>query len=390
MSKKYKIGITCYPTYGGSGVLATELGKILAKNGHEVHFITSGVPFRLQRSFHQNIFFHQVEAMEYALFDQSPYAIALAAKMAEVVREQGLDLLHVHYAIPHATSAFLAQQMLLPNIHLPIVTTLHGTDITLVGKDASFYDITCFSIDKSTAVTSVSDYLTSETYKHFKINNKIERIYNFVDEELFSPQRRECAGMVTGTPGKSVFTHISNFRPVKRSVDVIKTFAKILEQVPDASLLMIGEGPDHKDCRNLASELNILKNVHFLGKQEDVISILAMTDVLLFPSAEESFGLVALEAMSCAIPVIGYRAGGLPEVVVHNECGFLYELGDIEGMANAGILLAQDCKLRKEMGLKGRERVLANFTTEHIVPQYEALYERLIEGTANPSETKTA
>ncbi len=372
-----RIGITCYPTYGGSGVLASELGKFLALGGHEVHFITSSIPYRLQRDYQERIVFHTVELEPYPLFEHPPYDLALAAKMKDVFVSERLDVLHVHYAIPHAICAHLASEMLAP-AGIPFVTTLHGTDITLVGRDRGLFDITRFSIERSTIVTAVSDWLKAETESTFAPTNPIRRVHNFVDSELFRrastyPCRRDSLSQ----SGQVIFTHISNFRPVKRVQDVVQVFARAREEV-DAVLVLVGEGPTLADARALAEKLGIQKHVRYLGKQIDVAAILACSDVLLFPSDHESFGLAPLEAMACEVPVIASRSGGLPEVVEHGVCGFLAPVGDVEGMAAHAVTLGKDASLRRQMGAKGRERALSHFSPSAIIPAYEALYREAI------------
>lgn len=378
-----KIGITCYSTYGGSGVLATELGKLLAVRGHEVHFITRDLPYRLQNTFHQNLLFHPVDMLEYPLFGDSAYPLALAAKMAEVVRREKLDLLHVHYAIPHATSAILARQMLAP-IKIPIITTLHGTDITLVGKNSSFTEVTEFSINQSDAISVVSEFLKKDTHAFFAIKKELEVIPNFVDADLFVPagEKFPCTQFLGENHG-TVFVHISNFRPVKRTLDVIHAFQKIHSEEEDVTLLMVGDGPDLAACRNLVEKYGISPKVRFLGKQNDVISILQLADILLFPSEHESFGLVALEAMSCEKPVIASQAGGLPEVVEHGVSGYLCEVGNTQEMADYGLRLVRDCALKLSMGKKARQVVLKNFTPEKIIPLYENLYQKALSSIKN-------
>jgi L-malate glycosyltransferase len=371
-----KIGITCYPTYGGSGVLASELGKFLAKHGHEIHFITSAIPYRLQREFQEKIYFHTVDMEPYPLFEHPPYDLALASKMKEVFVDQGLDLLHVHYAIPHAISAYLAAQLLRP-LKIPIVTTLHGTDITLVGQEKSFFDITRFSINESTVVTAVSDYLKEKTESIFKPTKPIHRVHNFVDLEFFRRPVFGCHRANFAKPEQPIYIHVSNFRPVKRTQDVIKIFAKVRESV-DAVLVLVGEGPTLRDAKDLATELGVQKHVRYLGKQLDIVSILGCSDVLLFPSESESFGLAPLEAMACEVPVVATRVGGIPEVVRHDVNGFLAEVGDIETMARYAISLGMDKELRKQMGKAGRATAEASFQPEIIVPQYEALYAEAI------------
>jgi L-malate glycosyltransferase len=373
------IGITCYSTYGGSGTLATELGKCLASGGHKVHFITRSLPYRLKSDFDRNIYFHQVDMMEYPLFDESPYAIILAAKMAEIFKSEKLDVLHVHYAIPHAVSGYLAGEMLAP-LKVPLVTTLHGTDITLVGKDPSFYDITRFGINRSTIVTAVSDYLKNETIQHFHPEIDIRRVYNFVDHRLFDKAAHGRRSRLFGSKtDKVVFAHISNFREIKKVPDVIRIFAIINRAVPDTELVLAGEGPALRECRQLVQELDLTEKVSFIGRQEDVVSILCSSSVLLHTSAGESFGLVLIEAMSCRLPVICTRAGGVPEVVADGSTGFLADVGDVETMGEYGILLARDGRLRRRMGDAGRERVLKNFTPEIIISQYEELYREAID-----------
>lgn len=377
--RQLKIGITCYPTYGGSGVLATELGVALAKKGHEVHFITSSLPYRLSKGFQENMFFHPVEMMEYPLFGQSPYAVVLSAKMAEVFQQEGLDLLHVHYAIPHATSAILARDMVAPK-KMPVVTTLHGTDITLVGKDPSFSEITRYSINKSDAVTAVSDYLTDLTHEQFDLTQDIQRIYNFVDTKIFDIQgdKRPCPQEAFGFHGETVFIHMSNFREVKRPLDVVEIFKQVHEARPDTRLLMVGDGPLYNACRMKVKEYALQEAVKFLGKQEDVVSILQMSDVMLFPSQVESFGLAPLEAMACGIPVVASNSGGVPEVVEHGQCGFLADVGDVDTMAKYSIQLVEDCQLRSQMGQAGRARAEEFFSPSQIVSEYEDLYYGLL------------
>lgn len=379
VQKKLKIGITCYPTYGGSGVLATELGVALARKGHQVHFITSSLPYRLSKGFQENLFFHPVEMLDYPLFGQSPYAVVLSAKMAEVFQQENLDLLHVHYAIPHATSAILARDMVAPK-KMPVVTTLHGTDITLVGRDPSFSEITRYSINKSDAVTSVSDYLTQLTHEQFDLTQNVQRIYNFVDTSIFEAQdeKRPCPQATFGFHGETVFVHVSNFREVKRPLDVVEIFNKVYQKNSKTRLLMVGDGPLYNACRLKVREYGIDSAVKFLGKQEDVVSILQMADVMLFPSQVESFGLAPLEAMACGIPVVASNSGGVPEVVIHGECGFLADVGDVDSMADYSLRLVEDCDLRHKMGQNGRVRAEKFFSPEQIVKEYEDLYYSLL------------
>ena len=372
-----KIGITCYATYGGSGVLATELGKALAQHGHQVHFITNSLPYRLNNIYNENIFFHPVELMDYPVFKDAPYSLVLASKLAEIAKQEELDLIHAHYAIPHATSAFLAQAMLAPK-KLPIVTTLHGTDITLVGKHPSFYDLTCFSIRKSSVVTAVSDYLKQETIKTFNLDCEIERIHNFLDLNTFKKDAKVRKGCQGFSDEKIIFLHYSNFRPVKGPRDVVEAFNIISQQIPNTELLLAGEGPELNFCRDLVKKYDLGAKVRFLGNQEDVVSILSLADVLLCPSKQESFGLVVLEGMACELPVIASNAGGIPEVIDHGKTGFMVDVGDYQGMAEIGIELAKNCELRKQIGISARNSVAERFTIEKIVPQYERIYQKAI------------
>lgn len=371
-----KIGITCYPTFGGSGVLASELGRFLAARNHEVHFITSKIPYRFNRGFQERMFFHTVDQVHYPLFEHEPYSLTLASKMKEVFITEGLDLLHVHYAIPHAVSAFLAAAMC--DRPMPIVTTLHGTDITLVGQEKSLYDITRLGINRSTIATTVSDYLKLETERVFRPDVPIQRIYNFVDMNLFRKGKTDCRREHFAQPDQILFLHISNFRKVKRILDVVRIFAHAAEDV-DGVLLMVGEGPQTREARSLAAELGIQDRVRFLGNQEDVSDILACSDVLLFPSEVESFGLAALEAMASEMPVLAYRSGGIPEVVEDSVTGYLADLGDSAALGRRALELGRDPGLRKRMGTAGRKRALSLFGPEQIVPQYEACYRKAIE-----------
>ena len=375
-SDRLRIGITCHPTLGGSGVLASELGKFLALRGHSVHFITLGVPYRLRGEFHENIRFHTVEAHSYPVFDHAPLNMALAAKMREVAVSEDLDVLHVHYAIPHAVSAYLAAQMLLPR-RLPIVTTLHGTDITLVGQEKSFFELTRFGIEKSTAVTAVSDYLKLQTEEVFHPDIKIRRIYNFADTLLFRRIHGPCHRQTFAKDNQVVYMHLSNFRPVKRVEDVVRIFAHAAKSV-DAVLVMIGEGPTLRSARDLAQQLGVADRVRFLGNQHDVPSLMGCGDVFLFPSEVESFGLAPLEAMACEMPVIASDSGGVPEVVVHGETGFLAPIGDVDRMGQYAVELGQSASLRAKMGAAGRNRAETVFPPEVAVAQYEALYREVM------------
>ncbi|MGL1935879.1 MAG: N-acetyl-alpha-D-glucosaminyl L-malate synthase BshA [Fibrobacterales bacterium] len=371
-----KIGIVCYASFGGSGILATELGKALADAGHSIHFITSNMPPRLYSGFSENIYYHQVDQLEYPLFKNQPYTLSLANKINEVYKIEELDLLHVHYAIPHATSAYLAQQMIAPR-KMPIVTTLHGTDITLVGKDPSFFDITRFSINQSTVVTAVSNYLRDETNRIFNTEREVETLYNFVDTELFTVKDYHK------TSDDTVFLHYSNFRKVKRPVDAVKAFIKINQECPKTRLLLAGEGPLISECHRLVSEHDLCDRVNFLGNQEDIVSVIKLADVILCPSEQESFGLVAIEGMSCGIPVITSDAGGLPEVVVDGENGFLCAIGDIDAIAEKGLYIAKNPDQVKIMGQKGRKHVMENYSIAKILPQYLDIYKKAIAAHLN-------
>ena len=376
-----KIGITCYPTYGGSGVVATELGLELARRNHEIHFISYSQPIRLTGP-EPNIHFHEVEVTRYPLFEYPPYDLALATRMAEVSQLYELDLLHVHYAIPHSVSAMLAKQMLAatpPRRKLPFVTTLHGTDITLVGLDRSYLPITRFSIEQSDGVTAISQYLRDRTVKIFDVKNKIEVIPNFVncDDYLRKPewhaQRREYAA-----DDERILVHLSNFRPVKRVLDVVEIFDRVRKKIP-SKLLLIGDGPDRSQAEWLAVQKGIHDHVMFLGKQDQIREKLAMSDVMLLPSELESFGLAALEAMACEVVPIATRTGGLPEVVEHGVTGFLADVGDVETMARYAIdLLSDDSRLR-QMGKQARAGAQAKFCTSKIIPLYEDFYQQMLE-----------
>ncbi|RMH69091.1 MAG: N-acetyl-alpha-D-glucosaminyl L-malate synthase BshA [Gemmatimonadetes bacterium] len=372
-----KIGITCYPTYGGSGIIATELGKELANRGHAVHFISYAMPARLHHYFHENIFFHEVEVMKYPLFEYQPYAISLAAKMSDIIRHENLDLLHVHYAIPHATSGYLAQQIVGAD-KVKVITTLHGTDITIVGTDASFLPITQFSIEKSDGVTTVSEWMRQETIRTLQIQRPIEVIPNFIDTDLFSGVLSRNMRRCQLSRGKKVLIHISNFRPVKRIKDVVDIFYRVQQEV-DAILLMVGDGPERVSSETYCRQLKICDKIRYLGKQDGIPDLLALSDLMLFPSEHESFGLSALEAMSSGVPVIGSNAGGLREVVLSGETGYLAEVGDVDTMADYAIRLLKDHDLRREMGRKGREHALRSFSPQVIIPRYEAYYQRILD-----------
>jgi N-acetyl-alpha-D-glucosaminyl L-malate synthase BshA len=372
-----KIGITCYPTYGGSGVVGTELGKELASRGHDVHFISYALPIRLTMTDH--IYFHEVEVLSYPLFEYPPYDLVLATKMAEVMTRFELDILHVHYAIPHSISAYLAKKMLTDRV-VPFVTTLHGTDITLVGNDRSYLPITRFGIDQSDAVTAVSEYLKQRTVQEFQIERPIEVVPNFVNCDIYGRAVDRSFRQRFASDDEGLLIHISNFRPVKRVEDVVGIFGLVRRQ-QKARLLMVGDGPDRPKAEWLARTQGVADDVIFVGKQNDMNQFLAVSDVLLLPSELESFGLVALEGMACEVPVIATRVGGIPEVVRDGVDGFLYDIGDIRSMADGCLLLLKDPRIREEMGRAARDRATREFCSSKIVLQYEDLYRRTIEAT---------
>lgn len=370
------IGIVCYPTFGGSGVLATELGKALADKGHVVHFITYQQPVRLT-GFSANIFFHEVRVPAYPLFDFPPYETALASTLVDVVKNNNLDLLHVHYAIPHASAAFMAKQILAEQgIHVPFITTLHGTDITLVGKDKTYAPVVSFSINKSDAITAVSDNLRAETFTNFDILKEISVIHNFVDIKRFSKRPIDAFKKVIAPNGEKIILHASNFRKVKRIADVIYTFNKIKKEVP-AKLLMVGDGPERPMAEELSRELGICDDVRFVGKQQDMEDIYAIADLFLLPSEYESFGLSALEAMAAGAPVVASHAGGIPEVITHGVNGFLSKVGDVEGMSRDAILLLSNAPMLEQFSKAARKQA-EDFDIANIVPKYEALYAKVL------------
>ena len=371
------IGITCYPTYGGSGVVATELGKVLASKGHQVHFISYALPQRLSH-FIENIFFHEVEISSYPLFEFQLYSLALTSKIIEVMRYEKLDLLHVHYAIPHAVSGYLARQIMLKtNEDMKMVTTLHGTDITLVGLEPSFLPLVKFSIEESSGVTAVSRFLKEKTITNYHIEKDIAVIHNFVDTELFKPCQGDNFRGHIAPHGEKVLVHTSNFRPVKRVPDVVRIFHKIRKEIP-AKLLLVGDGPDRSECERLTRELELKADVLFLGKQDGLTEILSASDIFLMPSQSESFGLSALEAMACGVPVVSSSVGGLPELINHDETGYIAEIGDIDRMAKYALDLLTNEKKFERFSINSRERAVNSFDKNIIVPQYEEYYKEIL------------
>jgi|SRR5688572_27930951 len=360
-----KIGITCYPTYGGSGIVATELGMELAMRGHEVHFISYSHPIRLDSSL-ERVHYHEVEVSTYPLFAYPPYCLALAARMAQVAESYELDLLHVHYAIPHSISALLARQMLGPRRRLPFITTLHGTDITLVGVEPSYFEITKFSIEASDGITTVSTYLKEQTSEVFAIAKPIQVIHNFVNLERYCPAPRQRGG-----PRRLI--HISNFRPVKRPLDCVKVLARVAEEL-DVELWMAGDGPERGPAERLAHELGVERRVRFLGKQDHIERLLPQCDILLLPSEHEAFGLAALEAMACGVPPVATRVGGVGELIAHEMDGFLETVGDVDAQAARVIALLTDVALYSRMAEAARQTAESRFSTTRLIPEYERFY----------------
>ena len=372
-----KIGITCYPTYGGSGVVATELGKALAEKGHEVHFISYAFPHRLHH-FIDNIYYHEVEMSNYPLFEHSLYSLSLTSKMLEVIEYENLDLIHVHYAIPHATSAYLAKQIIRKNnSDIKIITTLHGTDITLVGLEPSFLPLVKFSIEESDGVTAVSKFLKETTHTNYNIDKDIEVIHNFIDTSLYKDVKNEKMKNKLAPNGERVLIHTSNFRVVKRVTDTIKILDLVKKEVP-TKLILVGDGPDRSECERLARELDLQDDVIFLGKQDGLEEILTCGDIFLMPSQSESFGLAALEAMSCGLPVVSSSVGGLPELNMHNRTGYIAEFGDVERMAKYTLSLLQNNKKYEIFSKNARARAVDNFDIKKIIPQYEEYYEKVL------------
>ena len=371
-----KIGIVCYPTYGGSGVVATELGIALAAKGHQVHFITYSQPVRLGE-FNSNIFFHEVVVSEYPLFQYEPYEVTLTSKMVDVAEHEKLDLLHVHYAIPHASAAYLAKQILKEKgINIPIVTTLHGTDITLVGKDPSFEPVISFSIQHSDGVTAVSESLKQDTYTHFKTKKDISVIPNFICLDKYKPTKG-CARSAFAKESEKIVMHVSNFRKVKRVEDVVRIFRRVRSSI-DAKLVLVGDGPERMNVEHLCRELEVYNDTRFLGKVKDVEELLGFADVFLLPSESESFGLAALEAMAASVPVVSTNTGGLPEVNIQGKTGFLTNVGDVDGMAKFTLEILTNGDLCAEMRINARKRA-EEFSLENILPMYMKVYEDVIK-----------
>ncbi|MDP1508680.1 N-acetyl-alpha-D-glucosaminyl L-malate synthase BshA [Paenibacillus sp. CMAA1739] len=375
MNDKLKIGITCYPSLGGSGVVATELGKLLAEKGHEVHFIANSIPFRLGGTFQKNIFYHEVEVNDYYVFRYPPYDLSLATKMAQVAQMKNLDVLHVHYAVPHAVCAYLAKEMV--GDHLKVVTTLHGTDITVLAQDESLKDLIRLAINKSDAVTAVSKDLIRETIDALEITRPIDLTYNFVDKRVYYPRDAAALRRDFAQPHEKIMMHISNFRPVKRVGDVLDIFDRVQQKVP-AKLLFVGEGPDLPKIRCKIESLGLQDKVFFLGKQDQIAEVISMADVLLLPSEKESFGLVALEAMACGVPTIGSQAGGVPELVVHGSTGYLAEIGNTEAMADYAVELLSDEAMAERFREACLTRARTVFCDELITRQYEEIYYRVL------------
>jgi N-acetyl-alpha-D-glucosaminyl L-malate synthase BshA len=373
--RHFKVGITGYPVPGGSGVVASELGRLLARRGHEVHFIAYAPPYRLGR-YEENLYFHEVEVTHYPLFKYPPYTLTLAAKMAEVSRQFDLDILHVHYAIPHATAGFLARSILGNPARPALVTTLHGTDITLVGSEKSFYDITCFSIRAANAVTAISHYLKKATLATFPFCTELEVIPNFIDLEAFNPRGGECERSHFASPDEVLLVHLSNFRPVKRPVDTVRVLAAVQKERP-AKLLLIGDGPEMTGVLAEAQRLGVRDRIHFVGNQEDVQPLLACCDVFLLPSEEESFGLAALEAFACGVPAVTSDVGGISELVETGVNGFRVALGDTEGMAARVLEIVQTPESLDSFRVRARSSA-EKFDAENIIPMYEDLYARTL------------
>ena len=373
-----RIGIVCYPTFGGSGVLATELGKALAQEGHQIHFITYQQPVRLN-GFIPNIFYHEVQVPTYPLFDYPPYETALASTMVDVIKNNNLQLLHVHYAIPHASAAYMAKKILeAEGLHIPVITTLHGTDITLVGRDKTYAPVVTFSINQSDAITAVSQNLRDETFKHFKIEKNIEVIHNFVDVARFNRKPIDAFKKVIAPEGERVLLHASNFRKIKRVEDVVKIFYNVRKKIP-SKLLFVGDGPERATAESLCRQLKVCDDVRFVGKQEQMEDILAIADLFLLTSEYESFGLAALEAMAAGIPVVSTNAGGLPEIMVQGAVGYMGDVGDVDTLSHYAIDILQNDERLQQFKSAAAKHAQA-FDIKSIVPLYEKLYEEVLSG----------
>jgi len=383
-----KIGILCYPTYGGSGVVATELGIELAARGHQVHFISYSMPMRLNMGFSDNIFFHKVEIASYPLFDFPLYSIALASKIVEVAKFNGLDLVHAHYAIPHATSAYLAREIIKEEVlskkknnrNIKIITTLHGTDITLTGLEISFLPTMKFSVQKSDGVTAVSEFLRTKTMSQYEITKEIKVIPNFINQDIYKKienNETKCLKEKLSANGEKILVHTSNFRPLKRVDDAIRAFKIINDKIP-SRLLLIGDGPERSKCEYLVKDLGLVDNVKFYGEQESFTEILSVSDLFLMPSQSESFGLSALEAMACGVPVVSSNAGGLPELNLHGETGYIAEIGDVDKMADYALRLLEDRNIYKIFSENALDRATTLFSAEKIIPEYEKYYEEIL------------
>lgn len=370
-----KIGIICYPTYGGSGVIATELGKALANEGHQVHFITSSMPVRLD-VFAPNVYYHEVAVNHYPLFKHQPYSSALTSKLVDVVKNEQLDVLHAHYAIPHASAAYMAKQILLSQgIHIPIITTLHGTDITLVGKDPGFEPVITFSINQSDIVTAVSNSLKNDTLKQFDITKEIEVVYNFVCNSKYDLKTEDCKKKIFAPKGEKILMHISNFRKVKRIQDIVRSFHLIQKQAP-VKLMMIGDGPERYACEALARELGVIKDIYFIGNVKEIEAALFAADLFMIASEQESFGLAALEAMAAGIPVVSTNAGGLPEINIEGKTGYLNDVGDYQKMAENTLKIISTPKTYDTFAKEAKKQAL-KFDIKNILPQYIKLYEKV-------------
>ena len=374
------IGITVYPSYGGSGIVGSELGRELAARGHNIHFISSSLPTRLTE-LNERVHFHEVEMMSYPLFEHQPYDLALATKMATVARSENLDLLHVHYAIPHSISAILARESIKQKRYVPVITTLHGTDITLVGADRSYLPITRYGLQQSDGVTAVSKFLKQATIETFDFD-ETEVIPNFISPDLYQREKgsRICKNLSPN--GEKLLVHVSNFRAVKRPADCVEILAKVREKGGNARLVMVGDGPELSACRHLAKKLNVSDETIFVGKQAKIVDYMAIADVFLLPSEEESFGLAALEAQACEVPVVATKVGGIPEVVSDGETGFLSNIGDTEKMSDDALKFINDDEMRQTFGQRGRELAIARYSSEKIIPQYINFYEKVLSNSA--------